>query len=60
MHADVKKARGIGRGFTSKTAVMGLLAHADEKRASRVKAKFIKNTQKLTLKREIDANVQTG
>ncbi len=60
MHADVKKARGIGRGFTSKTAVMGLLAHADEKRASRVKAKVIKNTQKATLKREIDANVQMG
>lgn len=60
MHADVKKARGIGRGFTSKTAVMGLLAHADEKRASRVTAKVIKNTQKATLKREIDASVQTG
>ncbi len=60
MHKKVKKARGIGRGYTSKVAVMALLEHASEKGASRVKAKVIKNTQKQTLKAVIDANVETG
>ena len=59
MHKKVKKAKGIGRGFTSKTAVMGLLEHAD-KGQSRVKAKVIKNTQKRTLKAIIDETVKTG
>ncbi len=59
MHKKVKKAKGIGRGFTSKTAVMGLLEHADKGR-SRVRAKVIKNTQKKTLKAIIDGTVETG
>ena len=59
MHKKVKKAKGIGRGFTSKTAVMGLLEHAD-KGHSRVKAKVVKNTQKRTLKAIIDDTVKPG
>lgn len=60
MHKKVKKAKGVGRGYTCKTAVMGLLEHGNEQRASRVRAKVIKNTQKRTLKAEIDATVKPG
>ena len=60
MHKRVKKAKGIGRGFTTKTAVMALLEHAGEKGKSRVRAKVIKNTQKQTLKAVIDEAVESG
>ncbi len=60
MHKSEKKKKGIGRGFTAKTAVMGLLEHSKEKGKSRVAAKVIKNTRKTTLKANIDANVETG
>ncbi len=49
MHKAVKKKKGIGRGFTAKTAVMGLLEHGEKNGQSRVHAKLIKNTQKKTL-----------
>ena len=60
MHKKIKKAKGIGRGFTAKTCVMGLLERASEKKSSRVKAKVVKNTKTQTLKGEIDATVQKG
>ena len=60
MHKSVKKKKGIGRGFTAKTAVMGLLEHSKEKGKSRVAAKVIRDTKKKTLKENIDANVETG
>ena len=44
MHKKVKKAKKIGRGFTNKTIVMGLLERG-EKGKSRVKTKVIKNTK---------------
>lgn len=60
MHQDVKKKKGIGRGFTAKTAVMGLLEHGNGKGKSKVRAKVIKNTRKKTLKENIDAHVDKG
>ncbi len=60
MHKKVKKAKGIGRGYTTKTAVMALLEHAVEKGKSRVRAKVIKNTKKQALKAVIDEAVETG
>ncbi len=59
MHKNVKKKRGIGRGFTSKTIAMGLLERG-EKGKSRVKTKVVKNTKKITLRNEIQANVEAG
>lgn len=59
MHKKVKKAKGVGRGFTNKTIVMGLLERG-EKGKSRVKTKVIKNTKKFTLEKEISENVETG
>ena len=44
MHKKVKKAKGIGRGKTNKTIVMGLLAHGEVKGASKVRHKIIKDT----------------
>ena len=60
MHKKVKKAKGIGRGHTTKTAVMALLEQAGEKGKSRVRAKVIKNTKKQTSKVVTDEAVETG
>ena len=60
MHKSEKKKKGIGRGYTNKTIVMGLLEHGKEKGKSRITAKVVKNTAKKTLKQQIDANVEAG
>ena len=60
MHKAVKKKKGIGRGFTNKTIVMGLLEHGAKKGESKVRVKVIRNTKKKTLKEQIDTHVEPG
>jgi transposase-like protein len=74
MHKDKKAKKITGTGGSGKAIVMGLLERhgidksqkiidtieTKEKKASRVRAKVIQNTQKETLHSEVKENVQPG
>ena len=59
MHKDKRIEKGVGRGNTDKTIVMGLLERA-EKGRSRVHPKVVKNTTRKTLHGEIRDKVEPG
>lgn len=60
MHASKKKEKIKGSGTSGKTIVLGALERGARKGESKVRAKVIKNTDRQTLKREIEEEVKIG
>ena len=58
MHKAKREAKIQGRGATGKAIVMGMLERSEE--GSRVEAKVIPDTTKLTLQTEVVENVEQG
>lgn len=55
MHASKKREKIAGRGTSGKTIVLSAMERSTEKGKSKVNAKVIKNTDRVTLKRATEA-----
>ncbi|MGH6736857.1 MAG: IS1595 family transposase [Acidobacteriota bacterium] len=60
MHKKRRKSTVTGTGGSGKTVVMGILERKGKRKASRVRARVMPNTQKETLQREIREAVELG
>lgn len=60
MHKDKKAEKIKGTGTSGKTIVLGAVQRATEKGKSKVRAKVIKSTDRPTLKKEIEAEIEKG
>ena len=60
MHKRRRKSTVTGTGGSGKTIVMGILERKGKRKASRVRARVIPNTQSETLQREIREAVELG
>jgi transposase-like protein len=60
MHEGERAKRIKGRGASGKDVVMGLLERGNKNRASRVRAKVVKTTDRASLHAEIESSVSKG